>query len=85
MRLLNTSTLELREFNFDNLGLEIPFGYAILSHRWREDEVDFKSLSKKRQTYGAGYEKIVKFCRFAKARGFSWVWIDTWYLRRISC
>lgn len=83
MRLINTTTLELQEFNFDDLGLKVPFGYAILSHRWRGDEVDFKDFSKKRKTTGTGYEKIVRCCQFAKARGFDWVWIDTWSARRV--
>lgn len=74
MRLLNTTTLELHEFNFDAL----TFMYAILSHRWRDDEVDFKELTKKRKTTGSGYLKIVRCCHLAKSRGFDWVWIDTW-------
>lgn len=78
MRLLNTTTYGLQEFNFDELGFKIPFGYAILSHRWRDDEVSFKDLREKRRTTGTGYSKVVKCCQFAKSRGFSWVWIDTW-------
>lgn len=78
MRLINTATLELQEFNFDYLNLKIPSGYAILSHRWRDDEVGFKDFSKKRKTTGLGYTKIVRCCQFARSRGFSFVWIDTW-------
>jgi len=74
MRLLNTKTLELKEF------IEKPLqGYAILSHTWGEDEVvlyeDMKcrnDIKKKR-----GYRKIVKCCELALAAGYDWVWIDT--------
>ena len=39
MRLLNTSTLKLREFHDD----EIP-DYAILSHTWEDGEVSFQAM-----------------------------------------
>jgi len=39
MRLLNTETLQLEEFS------KVPLpGYAILSHRWGEEEVSFQDL-----------------------------------------
>lgn len=41
MRLLNTSTLKLREFYDD----EIP-DYAILSHTWEDGEVSFQEMEK---------------------------------------
>lgn len=63
MRLLNCHTLELKDF-VDN---EIP-PYSILSHRWGEDEVSYKNFRKGRQL-GAGYRKIIDFCRFMRARG----------------
>lgn len=39
MRLLNTSTLKLREFHDDG----IP-DYAILSHTWEDGEVSFQTI-----------------------------------------
>ncbi|KAH8776824.1 heterokaryon incompatibility protein-domain-containing protein, partial [Hyaloscypha sp. PMI_1271] len=89
MRLLNTKTLELKEF------IEKPLqGYAILSHTWGDDEVlyeDMKyrnamkkkhrsSMKKKRRNAmkkKRGYQKIVKCCELALAAGYDWVWIDT--------
>jgi hypothetical protein len=74
MRLLNTTTLEFREFP------DLPDEpYAILSHRWGSEEVTFKEYRKSRATVQnrAGYKKIVEFCHIAKQRGFSYAWIDT--------
>ena len=42
MRLLNTATFELHEF-FDAHVLR----YAILSHRWEDQEITFKDVMKK--------------------------------------
>jgi hypothetical protein len=74
MRLLDTTTLEFREFP------DLPDEpYAILSHRWGSEEVTFKEYRKSRATiqHRAGYKKIVEFCHIAKQRGFSYGWIDT--------
>jgi hypothetical protein len=70
MRLLNTSTLEFKEF-FK------PPSYAILSHRWGVDEVSFSDYESKRNLWGPGYQKIVSCCHFARQRSHEWVWIDT--------
>ena len=72
MRLLHTKTLQLEEF-FDS---QIP-QYAILSHRWGDNEVTFKAMRKGTTQQGSGLAKIENFCRLAAARGFDWAWIDT--------
>lgn len=72
MRLIHTTTLGLSEFLDD----EIP-AYAILSHRWGKDEVSFKDYRKGRNNHGAGYEKIVRSCWWAKRFELEWIWIDT--------
>jgi hypothetical protein len=73
MRLLETTTLEFVEFEIP------PARYAILSHRWRRDEVSFKQYRKNREQiqHQAGYSKIVEFCAVARSRGFPFAWIDT--------
>lgn len=70
MRLLNTSTLEFKDF-FK------PPPYAILSHRWGEDEVWFDDHERGSNRDGPGYQKIISCCAFAQSRGRDWVWIDT--------
>lgn len=76
MRLLNTESLELREF-FDN---DIP-PYAILSHRWEEEEVIYQDMipsaekSKTQNKYG--YAKLLGSCKLAQCKGYKWIWIDT--------
>ncbi|KAI7158020.1 hypothetical protein KC349_g5185 [Hortaea werneckii] len=76
MRLINTETLEMHEF----LPAHIP-RYAILSHRWQDEEVSFKQYSK-RHKYAEirqlkGFAKIEQFCRIARERQMEWAWIDT--------
>ena len=75
MRLLNVDTLKLEEFFGDALDSK---SYAILSHTWDDDEVNFADLrdpvsakSKK------GYQKIKFTCDQAVADSLKYVWIDT--------
>lgn len=82
MRLLSTNTettLKLREFNQDN----IP-DYAILSHRWGEEEVTFQDIE--RHTFAGlkGFRKLSKCCERAAENGFDWVWIDTCCIDKTS-
>jgi hypothetical protein len=79
MRLLHSTSLELREFqNYESIS------YAILSHTWAEQEVLFQEIDgfnaasmptqvKKK----LGYKKIQACCAQAKRDGFDYVWIDT--------
>jgi len=73
MRLLNVSDFSFKEF-------WSPWTtpkYAILSHRWGDDEVSYKEWRKVSRTTGPGYEKIRNFCRTARGFGYEWVWVDT--------
>ena len=72
MRLLNTESLEFEEF-FDS---QIP-KYAILSHRWGNEEVTYQEFRKGKRQDKQGYAKIRQCCALAGKRGFGWVWIDT--------
>ncbi|KAK3052713.1 hypothetical protein LTR09_006196 [Extremus antarcticus] len=78
MRLLNTSSLEFKEF-YENA---IP-KYAILSHRWESDEVSYKDYRSALRSHRngengtPGMEKIVQFCKLAARDEFTWAWIDT--------
>jgi hypothetical protein len=90
MRLLRTDELSFKEF-FDDL---IP-PYAILSHRWGDDEISYQEL----QTVirGAAYDRneasLLADERFAKIRsarteasrqGYSYLWIDTCTINKES-
>lgn len=84
MRLINTKTYELREFNSG-----VP-PYAILSHRWEEKEVTFADLSKRipedeREVWAPddpdkliSWMKIKRACKTAREdnRVFEWIWLD---------
>ena len=74
MRLLNSSTLQLRDYSANR----IP-KYAILSHTWREDEdeVLFTDMEKGSAESKAGYQKLRNACKQAAAAGLEYIWIDT--------
>jgi hypothetical protein len=86
MRLLHTDYFTFHEF-FDN---DIP-PYAILSHRWSDEEVSFQEFNLQRskflrgETTSYGWSKIRQACELAQGRGprplrsdnLEWVWIDT--------
>jgi hypothetical protein len=78
MRLLDTSTHELKTFNGD-----IP-PYAILSHRWRENEVTFQDLQSRNASHYAGYDKIERTCSIAAAAGLKYAWIDTCCINKMD-
>src|SRR2546423_857263 len=79
MRLLNTTTIKLHEFR----GSAVP-SYAILSHRWEQDEVSFQDVLNKRRLDAQGWGKVRKCCAFAKSRGHEFVWIDTCCIDKTS-
>lgn len=72
MRLLNTTTLRLKEF----LGESTP-EYVILSHTWDDDEVLFEDIQNGTAQSKKGFSKITNCCRQATMAAFDWVWIDT--------
>lgn len=72
MWLINTSTLRLEEFQ------TCPsWKYAILSHRWEDDEVNFDEFKSGQGRQKRGFWKIEKCCQQAKARGLEYAWVDT--------
>ncbi|KAF0320846.1 HET domain-containing protein [Colletotrichum asianum] len=74
MKLLNCQTRQIEEFS----GTRIPKSYAILSHRWEDDEVIYQDLQTPEiATQKAGWRKIENFCRVALDNGYEYVWIDT--------
>jgi hypothetical protein len=99
MRLLNTTTLELKEY-FDN---RIP-KYAISSPHWEDGEVSlqdfiairrleepkykpyagFLELSMTTPKDSPGPKKIVKCCEIAASDSLEWVWIDTYCIDKNS-
>jgi hypothetical protein len=74
MRLINTITYELKEF----LDSKVP-SYAILSHRWENEEVMFKEFNggSSKDKAKQGYKKIKKACNQATKDGLEYVWVDT--------
>ncbi|KIW16610.1 hypothetical protein PV08_03798 [Exophiala spinifera] len=70
MWLLETETLTLKEFHH-----KLP-EYAILSHRWEEEEMNFESI-KSFSEDTKGSRKVKRFCQVALKRGYAYVWVDT--------
>ena len=86
MRLIDATTLELRLFIDESL---VP-PYAILSHRWGEDEVTLQQFTDQSPRNDAtlkssrGYWKIMKVCQQALSDGLSLVWVDTCCIDKTS-
>jgi len=68
MRLIDTATLELHEF----FGKHAPL-YAILSHRWEEDEVTFQDFRGGRGPEMRGWSKVTGCCAQAAKDGWQYV------------
>jgi hypothetical protein len=72
MRLINANTLQLEYF----IGGKVP-RYAILSHRWEEEEVQFEDISNESSHSMKGFRKIRWACIQAVSDGLEYVWVDT--------
>jgi len=73
MWLINVHTSELESFE----GTDKP-PYAILSHRWEDEEVSFKDFRKRRYDGMKGWAKIEQCCKQALHHNdLSYVWVDT--------
>ncbi|KIM62439.1 hypothetical protein SCLCIDRAFT_59898, partial [Scleroderma citrinum Foug A] len=52
--------------------------YAILSHRWIGQEVDYNEIEERSEIRRRdGYRKILQSCEQAKKDGYKWLWADT--------
>lgn len=73
MWLINTHTYELKLFF-----AEAAPPYAILSHRWEDEEITFQEMnSKEHDDQKKGYKKVIAFCEVARADGYDYGWVDT--------
>lgn len=79
MHLVHTKTHQLHEF----FGKNIP-DYAILSHRWEDEEISFQDLKDGRGRRMTGFAKIQDCCDRADKDGFEFVWIDTCCIDKTS-
>ncbi|KAI3323835.1 heterokaryon incompatibility protein-domain-containing protein [Xylariaceae sp. AK1471] len=84
MRLINTKSLELKEFIGDPANHGFP-RYAILSHTWGEEEVTLQEMQNiEAVRKKAGFQKITKCCETALNERLSWVWVDTCCIDKTS-
>ena len=60
--------------------------YAILSHRWTAQEVDYTAIvelakmavqERDEIRHRDGYRKILRSCKQAQTDGYEWLWVDT--------
>ncbi|KAK3699976.1 hypothetical protein LTR37_016220 [Vermiconidia calcicola] len=74
MRLVHTTDLRFEEFLQPEKCV-----YAIISHRWTEEEVSFEAfpLHRSGQCKGYGWTKITRGCELARSDQIDWLWIDT--------
>ena len=81
MRLLNVRTFEQAD-QFQN-NRKPP--YAILSHRWGENELSYQDfLNTSKTALRTGSSKIAHACAQARQAGLDWIWIDTCCIDRTS-
>src|SRR5277367_6178490 len=74
MRLINVKTRNLEQ----HYGSDIP-RYAILSHRWEDEEVSFHDWQHSRDEikHRSGYVKIINACEQADRDNLEYLWCDT--------
>lgn len=51
--------------------------YAILSHRWQDDEVSFQDMQSPDPQRRHGYAKLQQFCLHAARDNYKYAWVDT--------
>jgi len=79
MLLIETTTLEVARF-----GGQVP-PYAILSHRWEEQEVSLEDMRPGGDAKGMkGYRKLQLSCAMAAHQGLKYIWIDTCCIDKTS-
>jgi hypothetical protein len=84
MRLLGTEESDRGEFEIEEFtDGEIP-SYAILSHRWGDEEVTFQDIKGACAATRKGHEKVKKCCELARRRGFKYIWMDTCCIDKTS-
>jgi hypothetical protein len=81
MRLLHAKTLKFHEFE----GSRIP-GYAILSHRWEEEEITYPDMQslQNRSSSKVGFTKVQQCCSQAVKDELDYVWVDTCCIDKTS-
>lgn len=80
MRLINVHSFEVEEV-WDESVKE----YAILSHRWEDDEVSFRDMQDLAvASTMEGFAKIQRSCDHAQKDGYSHVWVDTCCINKES-
>jgi len=82
MRLSNVDTLDFAEFRDED---RPP--YVVASHRWlSENEATFQDVRDRRNTSGAGYQKVEAFAAYIRGNltPIKWLWIDTCCINKDS-
>ena len=81
MRLINAETLKLEE-----VADETTVQYAILSHRWEEEEVSFLDMQSGVEFASRlkGFDKIAKTCLQTLGDGYKYAWVDTCCINKDS-
>lgn len=78
MRLFNATSHQLTDF------VETIPPYAILSHRWQDEEVLFQDIVSGTARTKKGYEKITQCCAQALRDNLGYIWVDTCCIDKTS-
>lgn len=84
MHLINVETLELEYFLTEN-----DVAYAILSHRWEDEEVLYEHMAPHGRLQHLarsrrGWTKVTRCCEEARGDSLKYVWIDTCCINKDS-
>ncbi len=87
MRLLHCKSVGSENKIYISLKEPTPIPpYAILSHRWTDEEVSFATMINdyRDPTMNKGYAKVEGLCRQAMRDGYYYVWLDTCCIDKTS-
>lgn len=79
MRLINAKTHRLEEIR----DVHVP-PYAILSHRWEDEEILTEDIHSGTASQKRGYAKLSACCEEAQRHNLDYVWIDTCSINRAN-
>lgn len=84
MYLLNTQISDTGKFAIHEFtGYEILL-YTILLYTWSKEKVTYQEINSAGTKKKSGYKKITQYCLVARANRYKYIWINTYYINKIS-
>ena len=80
MKLIKVDTLETHDF----IDIDVAPPYAILSHRWGDEECTYQMMGTPQVVGRKGLWKVKQCCAQAFADGLGWAWVDSCCIDKTS-